>query len=157
MVFSCLTNSRGKRNNGSTMHVALCPQQMCRTAVIWNIATARGHIYLLAQGWRAEGDEVDEGALRVEDFGLSKIPPEVLCITFGADVQDSRIEVSYCGHARDNTSFVLAHQVIYGPVTADGVWQDLDDALKQRFSHPQAARLALMRRLWMLAMAFTIP
>ena len=46
---------------------------------------------VLAEPWRNVGDLIDEGSLqsRAEDFSLSKIPAEVLCITCGADIQDS--------------------------------------------------------------------
>jgi phage terminase large subunit GpA-like protein len=93
---------------------------------------------VLAEPWRQQGDELEEDALlsRVEDFGLVKIPPEVLVITAGCDVQADRLEVSFAGWARDGTCFVLAHTVIYGPTDAEQVWIDLDDVLKQRWPHP---------------------
>ena len=66
-----------------------------------------------------QGDEIDETGLlgRVERFRAHRIPPEVLLITVGADVQDDRIEVSYVGWAKDGTAFVLGHVVLHGPVT----------------------------------------
>jgi phage terminase large subunit GpA-like protein len=82
---------------------------------------------VLAEPWRDAGDEVDEAALRVEAFSLAAIPEQVLCVCAGCDVQDDRIEISFCGFARDNTIFVLGHSVLYGPVTANEVWADLDD------------------------------
>jgi phage terminase large subunit GpA-like protein len=49
---------------------------------------------VLGEPWRQQGDEVDEDALasRVEDFGLAKIPADVLCVTCGIDLQDDRAE-----------------------------------------------------------------
>jgi phage terminase large subunit GpA-like protein len=93
---------------------------------------------VLAQGWRAAGEDLDDTALadRVEPFGLDAIPPEVLVITAGCDVQDDRIEISFAGFARDGTCYVLAHAVLYGPTAADQIWIDLDDVLKQRWPHP---------------------
>jgi phage terminase large subunit GpA-like protein len=93
---------------------------------------------VLAEPWRQQGDELEEDALlsRVEDFALAKIPPEVLIITAGVDVQADRLECSFAGWARDGTCLVLAHTVLYGPTDADQVWQDLDDLLKQRWAHP---------------------
>ena len=93
---------------------------------------------VLGEAWRQQGDEIDENALasRVEDFSLNKIPSEVLCLTVGADVQGQSIELSFVGWAKDGTAYILGHQVAWGPITGDGVWQDLDDLFRQRFSHP---------------------
>lgn len=99
----------------------------------------------LGEPWRSQGDDLDEGSLlsRVEDFGLAKIPPEVLVITVGADVQDDRVELSFVGWDKAGTAYVLAHQVAWGPITAGGVWQDLDDLLKQRWQHPHGGMLGV--------------
>jgi phage terminase large subunit GpA-like protein len=50
----------------------------------------------LAQGWRSQGDEVDEQGLaaRTEYFSLQKIPPEALVLAVGCDIQADRIEVT---------------------------------------------------------------
>ena len=100
---------------------------------------------VLAEPWRNAGDEIDETGLlgRVEPFGLTKIPPDVLLITVGADVQDDRIEVSYVGWAKDGTAYVLGHVVLHGPVTAPGVWTDLDDLLRQRWQHPHGGTIGI--------------
>ena len=100
---------------------------------------------VLAEPWRSAGDEIDETGLlgRVERFGLDRIPPDVLLISVGADVQDDRIEVSYVGWAKDGTAFVLRHMVLHGPVTAPGVWTDLDDLLKQRWQHPLGGTIGI--------------
>ena len=42
------------------------------------------------------------------------IPPEVLIVTAGADVQDDRVEISIVGWSRDSTALVLGHHVIFG-------------------------------------------
>jgi phage terminase large subunit GpA-like protein len=92
---------------------------------------------VLGQGWRSQGDEIDEGALRTGDFSLEKIPPEVLILTAFCDVQADRLEVSYCGWTKTpHECFVLAHQVIFGPTSGESVWRDLSDLLLQRFPHP---------------------
>jgi phage terminase large subunit GpA-like protein len=52
---------------------------------------------VLGQGWRSQGDEIDEGALRTGDFSLEKIPADVLMLTAFCDVQADRLEVTYCG------------------------------------------------------------
>ena len=94
----------------------------------------------LAEPWRSEGDELDDAALaaRAEAFGLEAVPPEVLAVTVGADLQDDRIEATIAGHGKDGTVLVLGHEVFFGrPAVADDpVWADLDGLLRRRFVHP---------------------
>ncbi len=93
---------------------------------------------LLAQGWREAAQELDEAELaaRAEPFGLpDAIPEEVLIITTGVDVQHDRLELVYLGHGRSET-FALANSVIWGSPDEDTTWQELDDALKTVWKHP---------------------
>lgn len=92
---------------------------------------------LMGQGWREAADEIDEAALaaRAEPFGLDAIPPEVLFITCGVDVQRDRLEMVFLGWGRDEI-FVLGQSVIYGDPLADDVWHELDDALRSTWVHP---------------------
>lgn len=101
---------------------------------------------ILAEGWRGEGEEVDETELeaRAEPFGLNELageerlplPAEVLVITVGVDIQDDRIELTFLGWTADDEVLVLGHDVIWGAFTDDGVWHDLDEVLKTRWAHP---------------------
>src|SRR5262249_34840853 len=67
---------------------------------------------ILAQGWREAAVEVDENALaaRAEPFSLDAIPPDVLLVTVGVDVQDDRLEASIVGWSRTE-AFVLGHVI----------------------------------------------
>jgi phage terminase large subunit GpA-like protein len=102
---------------------------------------------ILGQGWREEGDEVDEQALRerAEPFGLDALPEDVLCITAGTDVQHDRLETTLLGWARTNDPFVLGHVVHYGPPQDPhaGVWEQLDGLLRQRWAHPLGGALGV--------------
>jgi phage terminase large subunit GpA-like protein len=93
---------------------------------------------ILAQGWREAAEEFDEAALaaRAEPFGLDALPPDVLVITVGVDVQRDRLEIVFLGWSRDEI-FVLSQQVIYGDPMADDVWAELDDALRTVWQHPR--------------------
>ena len=98
---------------------------------------------ILGQPWRGAGDELEEGALakRVEPFSLDRIPPEVLALTIGVDVQGDRLEASIVGWGRDGTAFVLAHETLWGPPDDNDVWQALDELLRQRWRHPLGGSL----------------
>lgn len=93
---------------------------------------------ILAQGWREAAEEIDEAALaaRAEPFGLDALPPDMLIVTAGIDVQRDRLEIVFLGWSRDEI-FVLSQQVIYGDPMADDVWAELDDALRTVWKHPK--------------------
>jgi len=97
---------------------------------------------ILAQGWREAAEEIDEAALaaRAEPFGLDAIPPDVLVITAGVDVQRDRLEIVFLGWSRDEV-FVLGQSVIYGDPAGDDVWSELDDALRTVWKHPKGGIL----------------
>lgn len=96
----------------------------------------------LAEGWRESADELDESELasRAEPFGLDKIPPEVLLLTVGCDVQRDRLEIVFLGHGRDDV-FVLGNTVIWGPPAEDHVWAELDELLRSQWQHPRGGVL----------------
>lgn len=100
---------------------------------------------ILGQGWRAEGDELDEGALsaRGESFGLKQVPAEVLAITVGADVQHDRLELTYIGWTEDNVALVLGHKVIWGAFDAAETWTEMDALLRERFSHQLGGKIGV--------------
>lgn len=98
---------------------------------------------VLGEPWREALDDLDEHELlsRREPFGLSAIPPEVLLVTVGVDVQDDRLELLFLGHGKGDTAFILGHSVIWGAVDSDTTWLELDDALKSYWSHPNGGTL----------------
>ena len=100
---------------------------------------------ILGQGWRADGEELDESALmaRAEPFGLDLIPAEVLALTVGCDVQHDRIERTYCGFTDVGQMLVLGHRVIWGAWDAEETWAELDGLLTERFPHELGGKMAI--------------
>lgn len=92
---------------------------------------------LMGEGWREAAVEVDEHdlAARAEPFGLDRIPPEVLILTCGVDVQDDRFEATVCGWSRTET-FALGHFVIWGSPDDDTTLAELDELLRTKWAHP---------------------
>ena len=89
---------------------------------------------VLGQGFNEAADEVDEGELqsRAESFSLAAIPPEVLSICIGCDVQVDRIEASVTGWDKSGTCYVLSHQTIWGdPGSDETVWIELGQLLER--------------------------
>jgi phage terminase large subunit GpA-like protein len=97
---------------------------------------------VLGEAWRDGADELNEDDLRnrVEEFGLTVIPPDVLILTAGVDVQDDRLEWVIVGHGRDE-AFVLANGVVWGRYDHPTTWAELDDLLKGQWPHPNGGML----------------
>ena len=111
---------------------------------------------VLGEGWRTEGDRVDEFALMdsAEPFGLGlpdatgvegqhPFPEDVLCVTVGIDMQDDRGEVTYLGHSEAGQLFVLDHDVVYGRYEDHSFWVDIDTLLGRRWLHPLGGELGI--------------
>lgn len=100
---------------------------------------------VLGMPWREDHGGLDDADLasRAEPFDLDAIPPEVLALTAGIDVQGDRLEATILGHGRDNATLVLAHHVLWGSPDGGDVWSDLDDLLRSRWKHPSGGSLKI--------------
>ena len=98
----------------------------------------------LGQGWSTPSI-IDEGALaaRAEDFGLDRIPIEVLVMTAGCDVQDDRVEMSILGWTRAGECLILGHVIVWGSFTDDSTWGEVDNLLRTKWRHPFGGLLKL--------------
>lgn len=99
---------------------------------------------VLGEPWRDDGEDFDEGALlaRREPFSLDRLPQKILWLSAGIDCQDDRLECVVLGHAETDW-YVLAHEVFWGPIGGDEVWQELDDYLKKTWQHPRGGRIGI--------------
>jgi len=100
---------------------------------------------ILGEGWRGEGDELadDELAERGEDWGLDKVPEQVLALTVGCDVQHDRLELTFTGWDDNGVAYVLGHRVIWGEWDAEETWAELDALLRSRFPHALGGRIGI--------------
>src|SRR5699024_7079468 len=100
---------------------------------------------ILGQGWRGEGDELEEAdlAARGEPWGLDAVPEDVLALTVGCDVQHDRLELTFVGWGETGCAFVLGHRVIWGAWDSDETWQELDGLLRARFPHALGGRIGI--------------
>ncbi|MFA9270145.1 MAG: phage terminase large subunit family protein [Baekduiaceae bacterium] len=91
----------------------------------------------LAETWEdMAGEVIDPTGLltRRENFG-TRLPKDIVIITAGVDVQDNRLEIEIVGWGRDEESWSLDYQVIYGDPWAPHLWNDLDKILENTFEH----------------------
>lgn len=109
---------------------------------------------VLALPWSSALEHVDEHALmaRAEKFGVAwdeeksrwreDIPPDVLYITVGCDVQPDRFECTLWGWSRTE-NFVLGHHIIRGPTNLETTWAELDAFLSTTWKHPLGNRIGI--------------
>ena len=58
------------------------------------------------------------------------------CLTVGADIQDDRIEASVLGWTKTGDCLILGHLIIWGAFTDGETWNEFDELLKSKWSHP---------------------
>lgn len=85
--------------------------------------------------WEDEGEKVDGKVLmeRTEnwvDGPECKADPAIFVITIGVDVHDDRVEFERVGWGRNEESWSLDQDAIYGDPSAPEFWQELDDYVR---------------------------
>ncbi|MGE0456422.1 MAG: phage terminase large subunit family protein [Vicinamibacterales bacterium] len=83
----------------------------------------------------------DELVKRREVYAASPLPPRVLILTAGVDVQANRLEVEIVGWGLDFESWAIEYLHLPGDPTAPNVWQLLDHAITKVYEHPTGQRL----------------
>lgn len=72
---------------------------------------------------------------RAELYDPNIAPARVLTLTAGVDVQDNRIAVSIYGWGREEESWLIMHQEIFGDPARPDIWKQLDDVLLRPWRH----------------------
>jgi phage terminase large subunit GpA-like protein len=86
----------------------------------------------LGETWEQDGERVDETSIASRAEQWSGEPDGVLFRTAGVDVQDDRLEVELVGWGRDEESWSLDYNVIFGDPSGPTLWADLDRYLLDR-------------------------
>lgn len=116
----------------------------------------------LAETWEETGEKADATGLmaRREDWGALTgdalatdegdvsvsgvvVPPGVLVLTAGVDMQQDRLEVEVVGWGEGEESWSVAHQVLWGDPLQGDVWEDLEALLESRWRHASGAWLSI--------------
>jgi phage terminase large subunit GpA-like protein len=93
---------------------------------------------ILAETWQDEiAAKVGAGELqeRMENYQAGTAPAGVLSIVAGVDTQDNRFAVSIIGFGRDEESWVLRHDEIFGDPAKPEIWAQLANILRQPIEH----------------------
>ena len=100
---------------------------------------------VLAETWDEDaGESVDSHKLkeRAEDLG-DELPRDVVILVAGIDTQDDRLEITVAGFTRDESVYIIAHDVLYGDPSGHQLWQDLDEYLERKYQHPLGIELTV--------------
>lgn len=110
---------------------------------------------VLALPWSTALDAVDASTLQARaepEWGLrwdeaesqwdARLPPEVLYITAGVDVQPDRLEVVFWGWS-DSQRWALGHEVIRGATNLETTWAELDAMLATVWHHPLGGEIGI--------------
>ena len=88
----------------------------------------------LAEVWEEQGERLDDYAVaeRAEQFG-DRLDKRILLITCGCDIQDDRAEIESVGWGRDEESWSISYDIIYGDPSTPQFWQDVENVLVTKY------------------------
>lgn len=97
---------------------------------------------VLAEEWREPGETASTHALmdRREAY-KAECPHGVLVLVCGVDVQSDRLELEVIGYGRDNESWSIEYEIIWGNPVQNQVWVDLERHLSNTYQHEGGAML----------------
>ncbi len=95
------------------------------------------------QTWEDEGETVDDYELSERREQMPNVPDDVILMTAGVDVQDNRLEVSIIGWGRDDETYVIAHETLYGDPSTPQLWTNLDSVLNTQFETESGRQIAI--------------
>ena len=97
----------------------------------------------LGEVWEDFGESVDELNLMERREHFDKVPESVVMVVCGADVQDDRLEITFVGIGRDEESWVLDHQILYGDPSTPQLWTALDSQIARTFETEGGREMAV--------------
>lgn len=97
----------------------------------------------LGETWEDQGERVDDWALAERREPLEPIPDDVLVLVAGVDCQDNRLEISVVGLGRDDESYVLSHETLYGDPSTPQLWTSLETKLFRQYETESGRQMAI--------------
>ncbi len=97
----------------------------------------------LGETWEDQGDRIDDWSLAERREPLPAIPDDVLVLTAGVDVQDNRLELEIIGWGRDDESWVISHETLYGDPSTPQLWTALDSKLFAQYETESGRRIMI--------------
>jgi len=97
----------------------------------------------LGETWEDQGERVDDWALSERREPMPNIPDDVLVLVAGVDVQDNRLEISVIGLGRDDESYVISHETMYGDPSTPQLWTALDTKIFRQYETESGRQIAI--------------
>lgn len=99
----------------------------------------------LGETWEETGQVVEpEGLLaRREPYDVTELPPGVLMLTVGGDVQDDRVEIQLLGWGADEECWPIEQAIIRGDPGDRKLWAEVDDYLKRKYRTEDGRQLVV--------------
>lgn len=100
----------------------------------------------LGESWEEEYSAklgADQLMNRAEFYEPGTAPAGVSLVVAGVDVQDNRLAISVWGYGRDEESWLLSHQEIFGDPARPELWKQLDELIAQPIEHETHSPLSL--------------
>ena len=104
----------------------------------------------LGECWREDSVEISEHDLfsRIEKYE-SEIPSEdIVALTASIDCQQDRLECLVAGHGHLDEMWLLRHEIFYGSLMGDQIWEELGAFLQRCWEHPSGKDIRIVRLLW---------
>lgn len=103
------------------------------------VNTSLGEVWEDNEGEGAEKDEL----INRREFYTAEVPPQVILLTAGVDVQDDRLEIEVVGWGLNRETWGIEYKVIYGDPSKSIVWTQLDLYLSKTFWYPEGEGLVI--------------
>lgn len=89
----------------------------------------------LGETWEDRGETLEPKGLsaRIEAYTAESLPPGVLLLTAGTDVQDDRLETTVWGWGADEEVWRVEHIVLRGNPGSKALWLEHDALLRRRW------------------------
>lgn len=99
----------------------------------------------LGECWEDAGETLEPKGLlaRRESYTRNSLPPGVLLLTVGTDVQDDRLECTVWGWGLDEEAWRIEHVVLRGDPGSDALWADHDALLDRRYPTDDGRELVI--------------
>jgi phage terminase large subunit GpA-like protein len=100
---------------------------------------------VLGETWEERGDSVNahDLSLRRERY-QAEVPTGVGELVAAVDVQGDRLEAVVKGYGAGEESWLVAFTQVHGDPARENVWHELDEFLRQEFTHESGRKLRIM-------------
>jgi phage terminase large subunit GpA-like protein len=102
---------------------------------------------VVGETWAQQGDAPEWQRLyeRREDYPIGTVPPGVLFLTAGIDIQKDRIEIEVVGWGRGKESWSVDYQVLDGATAEAPVWTKLTALLNNQYPTQSGVNLIIAK------------